>query len=136
MSVCGLPGALSVTLIVAVRAPAPPGVKVTLTTHAPVLAIRTKFAVHVVVPGTMAKSAEFVPVKVTGLAPARVAELPPVLVTVIVTGLPVVPCCWLPNGTGLGARATLAAPAKGAGPLVKFRTVVPPSPFQSETIMK
>src|SRR5579863_10115732 len=46
--VCGLPGASSEILSVAVRAPVAPGVKVTLTMQDPVFAISTKFATHVV----------------------------------------------------------------------------------------
>src|SRR5579863_571185 len=108
VSACGLPGALSVTLICAVRAPVAPGVKVTLMTHEPVLATNTKPATQVVVPPTMAKSLALAPVNVTGVPAPNVAAPLPVLDTVIVTGAPVVPCAWLPNGTGEGARPTFA----------------------------
>jgi hypothetical protein len=90
-SVCGLPGALSATFIVAVRAPVALGVKVTFITHVPLVAASTEFAVQVVVPGTMAKSAAFAPVIVTGVA-AREEGAVPVLDTVIVTAELVVPC--------------------------------------------
>ena len=91
-SVCGLPGALSATFIVAVRAPVALGVKVTFITHEPLVATRMKFGVQVVVPGTMAKSAAFAPVMVTGVAAAREDGAVPVLDTVMVTAELVVPC--------------------------------------------
>ena len=91
VSVCGLPGAVSATLSVAVRAPTADGVTVKLITHDPVLAISTKLAVQVVVPGTIAKSPAFAPVMVTGVPAARVADTFPVFVTVTVTEPLVVP---------------------------------------------
>jgi hypothetical protein len=79
--------------MVAARAPVALGVKVTFITHVPVSAISGKFAVQVVVPGTMAKSAAFAPVMVTGVPAPRVAGAVPVFETVIVTAELVVPCC-------------------------------------------
>src|SRR5579864_6454795 len=108
MVCCGLAGASSATLTVAVRAPAAPGVKVTLMTHDPPLAVNTKLATQVV-PAVMAKSALFAPVMVTGVPAVRVEFNVPELVTVRLDTALVVPSVWLPKGTGLGATATLAS---------------------------
>jgi hypothetical protein len=106
---CGVPGASSATFTVAVRAPVVVGVNVTLITHAPPFAVSTKFATHVVVPGTIAKSPGFVPVIVTGAPAVSVAAKLPEFVTVMVCAALVVPCFWFPKGTGFGATPTLAS---------------------------
>src|SRR4029077_11088567 len=106
---CGLPGASSATLTVAVRAPAAPGVNVTLITQDPPFAVSTKPATHVVVPPTIAKSPLFAPVIVTGVPAAKVEFNVPVFVTVIVCAALVVPCFWFPKATGFGANPTLAS---------------------------
>jgi hypothetical protein len=84
LTVCGLPGALEVTVSDAVREPAVEGVKVTLTVQVPLGT--TEAPEHV--SALLAKSPALVPVRLT-LEIVRLAV--PVLVSVIACGMLVVP---------------------------------------------
>src|SRR5580700_3459955 len=106
---CGLVAALSLTWRVALRAPVPVGLNVTLITHDPFVAGTTEPFVQVVVPATIAKSPGFAPVMVTALAAANVTDAAPLLFNVTVILALVVLMGWLLNGTGEGDSDTFAA---------------------------
>lgn len=97
LTACGLPAALSVTVMAADRAPAAVGVKVTLIVHD---AFTARLLPHVVV---RAKSPALVPVTVMLVI---VSEPVPVLVSVTVDAALVVLITWLAKVRVVGARLT------------------------------
>src|SRR5712691_3561301 len=134
-TVCGLPGASSVTLTVAARAPVAVGAKLTPRKQwlpaAKLLAPVGQAGVAPPAAATKLKSPGFAPVLVM-LVMFKVA-VPELMIWMLVVAV-VAPKFWLPRGTLVGLDVT-------AGPLVvvdavRWKTVAPPTPLKSEIIKK
>ena len=133
-TVCGLPGASSVTLTLATRAPVAVGAKLTPRKQwlpaAKLLAPVGQAGVAPPAGATKLKSPGFAPVFVM-LVMFKVA-VPELVIWMLVVAV-VAPKFWLPKGT-------LVGPNVMAGPLVveavRWKTVVPPTPLKSEIMKK
>src|SRR5438128_1218744 len=133
-TVCGLPGASSVTLTLATRAPVAVGAKLTPRKQwlpaAKLLAPVGQAGVAPPAGATKLKSPGFAPVFVM-LVMFKVA-VPELVIWMLVVAV-VAPKFWLPKGT-------LVGPNVMAGPLVveavRWKTVVPPTPLKAEIMKK
>ena len=112
-AVCGLPEALSATVIVALLPPNAVGVNVTAIVQLPAAANVPTVRQSVPLAGaTSAKSPGFVPINVTLV----IVSVPvPEFVSTVVIGPLATPCRWFPNATGDGLKSPSTSPQSPSG---------------------